>query len=77
MEKLKEIIDRGYTVEITSHDSEDYREKPELREMDAFRVNVIKGNDVYKFDAEYADDWLNGFGEILDQIIEYIDVYLQ
>lgn len=32
---------------------------------------------IYKFDAEYADNWMDGFGEILDQIIEYIDVYLQ
>jgi len=77
MEKLKEILDRGFTVEITAHDKEDYQEKPELKDMDAFRVNVIKGNDVYKFDAEYADNWMDGFGEILDQIIEYIDVYLQ
>jgi hypothetical protein len=79
MEKLKKILDMGFVLQFRKHRHEDYQEKPELMEGNHFRLNVIRDNDGYmlRFDVEYGDDYLNGFEEIFDDILDHINMNFQ
>ena len=77
MEYLREILDRGFKIEIKKHEQADYEENPELLELDAFRINLVKDGKYYAFDAEYKEPYADGFREIFEEILTYVDTLEQ